>query len=357
MERNESGRRCVVVIGLLGLAAALLGGGAWHERPVAGGAGTAYSTPRATADLPWGLERIRAPEAWRVTSGSSEIIVAVIDSGIDRAVPELAAVLWTNPAEIAGNGKDDDGNGYIDDVCGWDFRDNVPSQLRRTQLHWHGTFVAGIVAGRLSEGGATGVAPGVRVMDVRFLDARGLFTTKDWDALARAIRYAVDNGARIINLSLYAKGTPPAIVEQSLAYAAANDVIVVGIAGNEARAEVLYPGRYSTVLAVSATNAADGLASFSSWGPEVALAAPGHDVASLVPGGSAARNSGTSFAAPHVTGTLALILSAEPSLTAAEAVAVLLAAATPLSETGDPRFGAGLVDAGAAVAEVSRPRR
>ncbi len=333
---------------LLFLAAPLLRG-----PEIAGGAGAPGFPIPSTARLSWGLERIRAPEAWRITMGSPEIIVAVIDSGIDRTIPELAAVLWTNPREIPGNGMDDDGNGYADDAYGWDFRDNVPAHIRRTQLHWHGTFVAGIIAGRLNEGKVAGVAPNVRIMDVRFLDSRGLFTTKDWDRLAAAIRYAVDNGARIINLSLYARGTPPAVVEQALAYAAAKDVIVVGIAGNQAKPEVLYPGKYTTVLAVSATDSSDGLAPFSSWGPEVALAAPGHEVASLLPGGTIARHSGTSFAAAHVSGTLALILSADPTLSASAAIEVLLTSSTPLAQGPDPRFGAGLVDAGAAVGRVS----
>lgn len=328
----------------------------WGHPEVAGGVG-GVGLPRVGISLPWNLERIGAPEAWRVTTGRPEIVVAIIDSGIDWSVPELAAIRWTNPREVPGNGVDDDENGYRDDVYGWDFRDDVPAHARRTPLHWHGTFVAGLVAGRLREGTLTGVAPSVRIMDVRFLDSRGLFTTRDWDALARAIRYAVDNGARIINLSLYARGKPPAVVEEALAYADACGAIVVGIAGNEGRAGVLYPGRYPTVLAVSATDAADRLAPFSSWGPEVTLAAPGHDVTSLLPGGTKARHSGTSFAAPHVTGTLALILSADPTLSARKAVELVLQSASPVGDGADPRYGAGLVNAGRAVIHATAARR
>ncbi len=342
---------------LLGVVFLLVIGSGIEEGEIAGGAGAVGARVAGATPLSWGLVRIRAPEAWRTTTGSSEIIVAVIDSGIDRTIPELAAVLWTNPREIAANGVDDDGNGYVDDVFGWDFRDGVPADKRRSPLHWHGTFVAGIIAGRLREGGVAGVAPNVRIMDVRFLDSRGLFTTKDWDRLAQAIRYAVDNGARIINLSLYAKGTPPAVVEQALAYAAARRVIVVGIAGNEGRPEVLYPGRYPTVLAVSATDAGDRLAPFSSWGPEVAVAAPGHEVTSLLPGGSTGQASGTSFAAPHVTGTLALVLSVMPSLGAAEAVGAVLSSCTAIGSGPDSRFGSGLVNAAAAVADALGHRR
>lgn len=356
MERRRHVRWRWVGIGL-GLFFLFLATPTLDGPDIAGGAGTAGSPSPVTANLPWGLERIRVPAAWQVTMGSPEIVVAVIDSGIDWTVPELAAVRWTNPHEIPTNGSDDDGNGYVDDVFGWDFRDGVPADRRRTPLYWHGTFVAGIIAARAGVEGAAGVAPTVRIMDVRFLDSRGLFLTRDWDRLAEAIRYAVDSGARIINLSLYARGIPPAVVEQALSYAAAQGVVVVGIAGNEANPKVLYPGKYPTVLAVSATDATDGLAPFSSWGPEVAVAAPGHEVASLLPGGRAARNSGTSFAAPHVAGTIALILSADPSLTASEAVDILLESSTPLGEGSDPRFGAGLVDAGAAVATASAAGR
>jgi subtilisin family serine protease len=341
----------------LGMAAVLVVCPASRGPGLAGGAG-ASGVPRPSAtSLPWGLERIHAPQAWQITTGCPEVIVAVIDSGIDTTIPALAAVLWTNPGEIPGNGVDDDRNGYVDDIHGWDFRDGDASSVRGSRLHWHGTFVAGVIAGRQGEGEAAGVAPNVRLMDLRFLDSRGLFTTRDWDRLVRAIAYAVDNGARIINLSVFAKVKPPVAVEQALARAAAKGVIVVGIAGNEAKPEVMYPGRYATVLAVSATDSSDGLASFSSWGPEVALAAPGREIASFLPGGAVARHSGTSFAAPHVSGTLALILSVAPELRAAEATDVLLKSCTLLTAEKDPRFGVGLVNAGAAVARASQEAR
>lgn len=352
MERREQTRWWWRWLGL-GLASLLMVCPALQVPEVAGGAGAGGAPHPSATGLPWGLERIRAPQAWQVTTGSPEIIVAVIDSGLDTTIPGLAAVLWTNPGEIPGNGLDDDRNGYVDDVHGWDFRDGDASSVRGSTLHWHGTFVAGVIAGQQGAGGVAGVAPNVRLMDVRFLDSLGLFTTKDWDRLARAINYCADNGARIINLSLYAKIAPPAVVEQALARATARGVIVVGIAGNEAKPEVMYPGKYATVLAVSATDSANGLAAFSSWGPEVALAAPGHEIASFLPGGATAKHSGTSFAAPHVSGTLALILSANPWLTAAEAVGILLKDCASLRPERDPRFGAGLVDAGAAVARAS----
>ncbi|MBC7092616.1 S8 family serine peptidase [Candidatus Bipolaricaulota bacterium] len=317
---------------------------------VAGGIGAAGAPCPEGARVPWGVERIRAPEAWLHTTGVPEVVVAVIDSGIDRTVPQLAKALWVNPGEIPGNGVDDDGNGYVDDVYGWDFRDGVPTHFRQTPIHWHGTFVAGIIAAQHGLGEVAGVAPRIRIMDVRFLDGKGLFYTKDWALLAAAIDYAVNNGARVINLSLYAKIKPAAVVEEALARAAAKGVIVVGIAGNESRGEVFYPAKYPSVLAVAATDRRDALASFSNWGPEVAVAAPGEGISSVLPGGAVGTYSGTSFAAPHVSGTLALILSANPGLTSTEAVNLLLRSCAEVGDGGrDPRFGAGLINAGRAV--------
>jgi len=325
------------------------------QRPhVAGGGGASETSQLASQGeltLSWGIERISAPKAWERTTGSEEIVVAVIDSGIDASVPQLARRLWTNPDEIAGNKIDDDRNGYVDDIHGWDFRDNDASSTNGSKIHWHGTFVAGIIAAQPGAGKVTGVAPGVRIMDVRFLDSKNLFYSKDWNAFAKAVDYAVDNGARIINLSVYANGTPPAVLERALQRAAHHGVIVVGIAGNDSKPQVCYPAKYPSVLAVSATNSDDRLASFSNQGGEVAVAAPGEQITSLFPGGAVGTSSGTSFSAPHVSGTLALILSANPGLSPSEAIDRLKESSVDLGERGqDPHFGAGLINAGQAVA-------
>ena len=120
---------------------------AFVELPrVAGGGGASGSFDLSGLTLAWGIERIAAPKAWEKTSGSEEIVVAVIDSGIDTSVPQLAGKLWTNPGEIAGNGIDDDKNGYVDDIHGWDFRDDDNGSLSGSKIHWHGTFVSGIIA-------------------------------------------------------------------------------------------------------------------------------------------------------------------------------------------------------------------
>jgi len=294
----------------------------------------------------WGLDHIAARDAWNVTHGRPDIIVAVIDSGIDTEIPQLAASLWRNEREMNGRaGVDDDGNGYVDDFHGWDFRDNDNSSIRGSSLHWHGTFVAGIIAAAPGELPIVGVAPGVRLMDVRFLDSRNQFSSSDWGAFAEAVDYAVDNGADIINLSIYANGQPPSGLRSALQRAANAGAIVVGIAGNTSEPGVLYPGRLDTVYAISATTEDDLHASFSATGPEVALCAPGEAITSFVPGGTTATRSGTSFAAPHVSGALALILSANPSMSGHGAIAALERTVIDLGPSGrDGSFGLGLIN-------------
>ncbi len=330
----------------------------WIQLPhVAGGGGASgefQSADLCKLNLAWGVERIAAPKAWERTTGSDKVVVAVIDSGIDTSVPQLAGKIWSNTDEIPENGIDDDANGYIDDVHGWDFRDDDPSSLAGSKIHWHGTFVAGIIAAQPNADKATGVAPGVQVMDLRFLNSKNLFYTKDWQKFAQAIDYAVDNGAQIINLSVYANGTPPAVLEQALRRAAQRGVIVVGIAGNDSQTQVCYPAKYPSVLAVSATDRNDRLASFSNYGSEVSVSAPGEKITSLFPGGIAGTSSGTSFCAPHVSGTLALILSANPGLAPNSAIELLKQTSVDLGDHGqDSRFGAGLINAGQAVVNTS----
>lgn len=310
--------------------------------PYGDGLRTLYQQP-----INWGLQHISVPQAWTITHGSRDVVVAVIDSGIDHSIPQLAASMWVNPGEVAGSGVDDDGNGYIDDIHGWDFRDNNPCSLVGTPIHWHGTFIAGIIAAQPGEVPVVGVAPGVRIMDVRFLDSSNRFSARDWDTFVDALDYAVDNGAQIINLSIYANARPPSQFERAIERAVSSGVIVVGIAGNTGQVGVLYPGKYDGVLAISAIDSSNLRAGFSRWGPEVAFCAPGAEVVSFLPGGRTGTRSGTSFAAAHVSGVLALILSAYPALSAAQAVDLLTASASaPGGSRGTEGWsGAGLIDA------------
>ncbi|MFP4647555.1 MAG: S8 family peptidase [Candidatus Acetothermia bacterium] len=315
-----------------------------------GGVGGFQTTTTDDSSYRWGLSSIEAPKAWEVTRGSEKITVAVIDSGIDRSIPHLQENLWVNEEEIPGDGIDNDGNGYVDDVHGWDFRDDKPRPPAGKDLHYHGTFVSSLIASIVDDDtGAGGVAPKVRIMDLRFLNSSGQFTTSDWNKLVKSIDYAVDNGARIINLSVYSSATPPDFVREAFQRAEREGVLIIGIAGNE-NSKVGHFGKWPEVLAVGALNRGDSAASFSNHGPEVELSAPGAGVLSLTPGGKTSTGSGTSFAAPHVAGTAALLLSLHPDLTNDQLKEVLLSSTEEVEDPGPTnRTGQGKVNAQKAI--------
>jgi subtilisin family serine protease len=294
----------------------------------------------------WGLDRIRARDAWMLSHGSSEVVVAVIDSGIDSTIPQLAESVWVNADEIPDNGIDDDHNGYIDDMHGWDFRDGDNTSLAGTPIHSHGTAIAAIIAARPGRFPLAGVAPGVKLMDVRFLDSSNVFRSGDWKTLERAIDYAADNGARIICLAFRANGRPPASIEAALARARERGVFVVSCTGDSGGDTVSYPGAYASVCAVGSTTESGALASFSNRGAKVDLCAPGEDIAAFVAGGRVATQSGTALAAAHVAGVAALMLSVAPELPPADVLGILRETATDLGpQAFDESFGYGEVDA------------
>ena len=224
---------------------------------------------------------IDALEAWGVTTGSSDVVVAVVDSGVDINHPDLAANIWTNPGEIPGNGIDDDGNGYIDDVHGWDFyrNDNDPRDA-----NGHGTHVAGtIAAAGDNASGTAGVSWSAQIMPLRFIDAWGSGTT---DRAIAAIEYANAMGADVINNSWGGGGGGDSLKTAIEASAA----LVVCAAGNSGRNNdsiPFYPSSYNSanIIAVAASDQDDKLASFSNYGAvSVDVAAPGTNIYSAQPG-------------------------------------------------------------------------
>ena len=274
----------------------------------------------------WGLDRVGAPSAWAAGVTGAGITVAVVDTGVDATHPDLAANMWTNPGEIAGNGLDDDNNGFIDDSRGWDFASNDNDPM---DLNGHGTHVAGTIAAANDGSGQTGVAYGARIMPVRVLDAAGRGT---YAAIANGVRYATANGARVINLSL-GGGTGSPDLQLAIQEAAARGVVVVMAAGNDGAATVGYPAAYATTvgLAAGAVDINGTLASFSNRAGSTPLdyvTAPGVNVYSTLPGNAYGYLSGTSMATPHLAGLAALILSYRPALTAAQVEALLTASAS-----------------------------
>ncbi|HZN02692.1 MAG TPA: S8 family peptidase [Candidatus Polarisedimenticolia bacterium] len=257
---------------------------------------------------------IDATGAWDVSIGGALVVVAIMDSGIDLDHPDLAPNLWTNPDEIAGNLVDDDGNGLVDDVHGWDFvnHDDEPRDD-----NGHGTHVAGIVAAAGDNGlGIAGVAWRASLMPVKFLDATG---AGDTAGAIQAIDYAARMGARIINASWGGGGFSMAMLE-SIRDAGLHEVLFVAAAGNDGHDSDIvpaFPAGFDTpnVIAVAATDRHDRLAPFSNHGATtVDIAAPGVQIMSALPGGFYGQSSGTSMATPHVSGVAALILGFAPGM-------------------------------------------
>lgn len=315
----------------------------------------------------WGLQKIRADYAWNTTTGDPSVVIAIVDTGVDWNHPDLAANIWNNTDEIAGNHKDDDGNGFVDDVRGWDFvdtsatvypgedgtvRDNDPMDF-----HGHGTHCAGIASAVGNNGlGVCGATWNCKIMAVRAgykgSDGNGYL---ELDDAAAAIIYAADNGADIISCS-WGAYEDSQIIRDAVEYAYDAGVLLVAAAGNDMRDDKLYPAAYDQVIAVSATNQFDGAAWFTNFGEWIELAAPGVDINSTIFDDSYEEMSGTSMATPCVAGVAALVWSRFPDMSRDEVRAQLRFASDDLGEEGfDFYFGYGRVNAEKAVELEPQP--
>jgi MYXO-CTERM domain-containing protein len=264
---------------------------------------TMNSVPDADMDL---------PEAWDITTGSRDIVVAVVDTGIDYGHPDLGLNVWQNTDEIADNGIDDDLNGYIDDIIGWDFVSDTNDPL---DDNLHGTHVSGIIGALGNNGiGVTGVNWYVRIMPLKVCDSGGACYDSD---IAEAIDYAANNGADVINASLGGRSFSQTVLD-AVWHAANKAVLFVAAAGNDTNDNdnaPFYPSGYDVwnVIAVAASDQDDMMASFSNYGATtVDVFAPGNHTLStwptyLFPQGYDTIE-GTSMAAPHVSGLAALLM-------------------------------------------------
>jgi thermitase len=267
----------------------------------------------------WALQKVNAERAWDQTTGSKDIVVAVIDTGVDAQHEDLKENMWTNPDEIAGNGIDDDGNGFVDDTAGWDFRDgdNNPHDETSDKNPGHGTHCAGII-GAVGDNnkGISGMTQNVSIMPVRFLGADG---SGDLMNGAKAIDYAVEKGADIISASWGAAVGRSAVapILEAIERAQQKGVIFVAAAANDGKSNdtrEVYPANAGlpNVISVAASQDDDTKPSWSNFGKmNVDLASPGHKILSTLPSNKYGLLSGTSMATPLVAGLVALMASSQ----------------------------------------------
>lgn len=257
------------------------------------------------------LNTVKAREAWDVTRGDTSVVIAIVDTGVDWQHADLTANIWRNYKEIPNNGVDDDGNGYKDDVRGWDFggangtEDNDP----REEAPTHGTLVAGIASAASDNGvGVSGLGFKCKIMPVKATN-RDLLNSIPYGF--KGIVYAAENGADIINCSWGSAGYSQ-IEQEAIDYATDLGALVVAAAGNEGSNCLFYPAAYHQVLSVAATDLSDRIASYSNYGFWVDLAAPGNSIYGTWQPSTYTSSSGTSFASPIVAGVAALVKSQNP---------------------------------------------
>lgn len=285
----------------------------------------------------WNNDIINAPEVWNQGYTGEGITVAVIDSGVDIFHEDLRDNIWQNTGEVFGDGIDNDGNGFVDDRFGWNFGEgqNNYNILPGTEYdsQGHGTHVAGTIAAANNGRGMTGVAYNSNIMAVRMGDVNASGEFVNGGDLSQAIRYAVDNGADVINMSL-GWGDPTGSVREALAYAASQDVIAVMAAGNtsESSPSPIASNAFDYGISVGAVTRTGAIASFSNragFDSQMQhVMAPGQQIYSTTPDDTWNYSQGTSMAAPHVAGVVALMLSANENLTHAQVREILTGTAS-----------------------------
>ena len=295
---------------------------------------------------------IDAPEAWDITTGSDDVVIALIDSGIDYEHPDLKNKIWINPNEdLNGNGKydlfdinfrDDDNNGYRDDIRGWNFNENNNNPI---DYEGHGSHCGGIAAAESNNDiGIAGIAWDCKIMPLKVGGLYGI----DTEEIIEALHYAADNGADIISMSFGGSFVSTAEIE-ALEYAYSKDVVLVAAAGNDDSSEPHYPAYFHSVIAVGATTCTDRRAYFSSYGDWVDVGAPGQDVFSTVERADYEHKDGTSMACPHVSGVAALVRSVHPELSNAYISTMIRYAVDEINYNNKKFIGNGRINAYKAV--------
>ena len=301
--------------------------------------------PNFNGSTQWCLYQINATQAWNVGTGSSNIVVAIVDDAVETTHSDLSPSIYTNPGEIANNGVDDDGNGYIDDVNGFDVanNDNNPDPDNPINSYDHGTHVAGI-AGAASNNniGVASIGYGVSILPVKATNSASV-VSHGYDGIV----YAVSAGADVINMSWGGSGFSNT-GQNIINWAAGQGIVLVAAAGNDNVSSQFYPAAYNNVISVASTTTGDAKSSFSNYGNWIDISAPGSAIYSTIPGNGYAYKQGTSMASPMVAGLAGLMLSLNPSLTPADIENCILTTADDV-DTPNPSYtgqlGAGRINA------------
>jgi|GEM_PF-2975613 len=295
------------------------------------------------------LWNIQVPQAWDALPSMQEVLVAVVDTGVDYNHPDLVNAIWQNVGETGldesgndkrSNGFDDDGNGYIDDWQGWNM---VSSNNDPADDQGHGTHLAGVIGATVNNGlGIAGIAPNARILPVKVLDNTGYGT---YAQVAEGIYYATDFGVRVINLGFAGLGSSQ-MMQDAVDYAVAHGVLVVAASGNGGMNTTYFPAAYPGVIAVSAVDSVLNRATFSSSGDHISLVAPGIGIYSTYLDGTYKTFSGTSISSAHVSGVAALLAGQSQFADLNDLISALLNSAIDLGAPGkDPYFGYGIVHA------------
>ncbi|MCF8412818.1 MAG: S8 family serine peptidase [Melioribacteraceae bacterium] len=300
----------------------------------------------------WYLKKINAEAAWDVTTGDTAVVVAILDSGFDMDHPDLAPKVWINKAEIPDNSIDDDNNGYVDDVRGYDLSDNDNNPDEPSPIH--GSLIAGLAGAVTNNGeGIASIGYNIKLMNVKItssLESDNLVTTG-----YEGIVYAVDNGAKVINCS-WGNYVASSLGKTVVDYAAENNVLIVAASGNEGNSSVYYPAAFEKVLSVGSTDSTDIVSDFTNYGKSLDVVAPGRDILSTWKDDTYASNSGTSLASPIVAGLAGLVWSSFPNYTAAQVAEQIRVNVDDISSINSDKeyfYGLGRINAEKAVTETN----
>lgn len=338
----------------------------------------------------WGLDTSRIKQAWELTKGSSDVLIGVLDTGIDWEHPDLRGSLWINaPEDHNGNGRfdpwpfdeevngvtgdidgvDQDGNGYVDDVIGYDFVDQTIANLGDWGVRdgepfddqGHGTNVSGVIGASHGDGrGVAGIAPDCRIVSLRAFDANG---DGEDDDIATALIYAADNGVDIVSMSFGDYYRSPLLAD-AVRYAHEKGVLLVASSGNSGVPDPHYPSGFEQVMSVGAIQENGLISLFSGFGSQLSLVAPGEGIFTTARFNGYIAANGTSFSAPHVAAVAGLILSLHPERTADELRTSIELTTDERGESGwDVNYGAGVLNAersvrhpGGGIVEIGSPR-